>query len=131
MTELNCGDIWFVEGGGDYLSKGRPAVVLHNDNFRSVRSVSVCLLTSNTDSADDPLLRVPIRPSRKNGLERPSWLMIDRIQTVRRSRLKWRIGEAEADVIDTAIELATPFLSCQSGSLTTLRRLRRLLRVGS
>ncbi|MDE2744879.1 MAG: type II toxin-antitoxin system PemK/MazF family toxin [Chloroflexota bacterium] len=129
MTELVCGDIWFVEGGGDYLNKGRPAVVLHNNEFRSVRSVTVCLLTSNTDSASDPLLRVPIRPSLKNGLERPSWLMVDKIQTVRRSRLKQRIGEAETDVIDAAIELATPFLNCQSGSLTTWRRLRRLLRI--
>lgn len=130
MTELICGDIWFVEGGGDYLNKGRPAIVLHNNDFRSVRSVTVCLLTSNIDSASDPLLRVPIRPSHKNGLERPSWLMVDKIQTVRRSRLKRRIGEAEADVIITALELARPFLSCQSGSLTMWRRLRRLMRFG-
>ncbi|MCY3569044.1 MAG: type II toxin-antitoxin system PemK/MazF family toxin, partial [Chloroflexi bacterium] len=74
------------------------------------------------------LLRVPIRPTLKNGLERPSWLMVDKIQTVRRSRLKQRIGEAEADVIDTAIALATPFLSCRSDGFTKVRRLRRLLR---
>ena len=127
MTELSCGDIWFVEGGSDYLNKGRPAVVLHNDDFRSVRSVTICLLTSNIDSASDPLLRVPIRPSLTNGLERPSWLMIDQIQSLRRSRLKQRIGTAEDDVIAETLQRAMPFLSGRPASLRT--RLARLLSI--
>ena len=130
LTEPCCGDIWYVEGGGDYLSKGRPALVLHNDAFREVASVTVCLFTSNSHSANDPLLRLFVAPTSANGLDRPSWLMIDKVQTVRKTRLKTRIGHADSDVVDRAIQRILPFMGCTATGRTLRSRLARVLHWG-
>jgi mRNA interferase MazF len=41
---------------------------------------------------DAPLIRLPIEPSRENGLRVASHLMVDKITTVARSKLQKRIG---------------------------------------
>lgn len=74
----------------DYAGKPRPAVVLQDDRFDATQSVTLCPLT--TDPTDAPLLRLPIEPSDENNLRAASRVMVDRITTVRRSRLGRRVG---------------------------------------
>lgn len=68
--------------GGDYDGKSRPAVVVQSDDFPETASVTVCLLT--TQAVEAPLLRLPIPASPLNGLHRDSWIMVDKVATVRR-----------------------------------------------
>ena len=114
----SCGQIWYAEGGGDFLSKGRPVVVMQSDSAIEVDSITIGLLTTNTDSMDVPLVRVPILPTEQNGLRTPSWLMVDKIQTVKRRRLKRLIGTLEENVVADVRGRFVPFLGCTTQSRT-------------
>ncbi len=95
---MRRGEIWTVAGGGDFTGKARPAVVLQDDHFDEVDSVTLCIFTTN--ATDAPLFRIPIEPSERNGLDEASRLMVDKITTVRRSRLRDRIGRlSDEDLI--------------------------------
>jgi mRNA interferase MazF len=82
-------EIWTVSGGAAYTGKPGPAVIVQDDHF-DTDSVVVCPFT--TDLADAPLFRLLIDPDSGNGLDQPSRIMVDKITTVRRSRLGSKIG---------------------------------------
>jgi mRNA interferase MazF len=91
------GEIWTFGGAGDYAGKPRPAVVLQDDRFDMTDSVTICAFT--TDAADAPLIRLAIKPTEVNGLRTACRLMVDKITTVRRSRLGNRVGRlADEDI---------------------------------
>jgi mRNA interferase MazF len=92
---MKRGEIWTVSGGSAYTGKPRPAVILQDDPFDATSSVTVCVFTTNP--TDAPLLRIPVNPSEQNGLREPCRLMIDKITTVPRSRVRARIGRLEDD----------------------------------
>lgn len=70
------------------LGKPRPALVLQSDFFADLESVTVVPLTSTLKDA--PLLRLTIDASEETGLKKPSQLMIDKMTTIRRSRV-WEV----------------------------------------
>ena len=84
------GEIWTVAGGQAYISKPRPALIVQDDRFRATDSVTICPFTS--DPTDAPIFRLPVEPTGANGLQRSSKLMVDKITTVRRSRMGVRLG---------------------------------------
>ena len=90
---MRRGEIWTVAGGGDYTGKPRPVVILQDDRFDGTDSVTVCAFT--TDATDAPLFRVLVEPSERNGLDVPSRIMVDKVTTVRRSRLGTHVGELD------------------------------------
>jgi mRNA interferase MazF len=72
-------------------------VIIQDDRF-DTDSVSVCPFT--TDPIDAPLFRLSIVPRESNGLTAESRLMVDKITTVRRSKLGDQIGMLDdADVV--------------------------------
>lgn len=83
---MKRGEIW-TAAGNRYVGEPRAAVIVQDDRFDATDSVTVCALT--TDPTEAPLVRVPIRPD--HGLHDPSSLMIDKITTVPRSKLRERI----------------------------------------
>jgi mRNA interferase MazF len=87
------GEIWTVAAGGDYASKPRPVVIVQDDNFDATASVTLCAFTSN--ETDAPLFRLAVEPSERNGLRVASWLMVDKITTVPRSRIGYRVGRLD------------------------------------
>jgi mRNA interferase MazF len=90
-------EIWTVSGGPDYAGKPRPAVLVQDDRF-DTDSVTLCPFT--TDPTDAPLFRLSIEPTATNGLNADSRLMIDKISTVRRTKLGERLGVLDdADVL--------------------------------
>ena len=94
---MRRGEIWTVAGGSDYAGKPRPALIIQDDRF-DTDSVTVCPFT--TDPTDAPLIRVEIEQNADNGLSQPSRLMIDKITTVRRSRLGELVGAlSDADIL--------------------------------
>jgi mRNA interferase MazF len=82
-------EIWTVSGGAEYAGKPRPAVIVQDDHF-DTDSVVLCPFT--TDPTDAPLFRLLIEPAPGNGLAAPSRIMVDKITTVRRSRLGQQVG---------------------------------------
>lgn len=82
-------EIWTVSGGADYVGKPHPAVIIQDDHF-DTDSVTLCPFT--TDPTDAPLFRLLIEPDQVNGLETPSRIMVDKVITVRRSRLGTKVG---------------------------------------
>ena len=84
---MRRGDIWTVAGGKDYAGKPRPVVIVQDDSFDAIASVTICAFT--TDQTDAPLFRLPVRPNARNGLRVTCRLMVDKISTV----LKTKVGE--------------------------------------
>jgi mRNA interferase MazF len=85
---MRRGEIWLIAAGG-YASKPRPALIVQDDRFET-DSVTVSPFT--TTHVDAPLLRLPIPADPTSGIARPSYLMIDKLTTVRRSNVTERVG---------------------------------------
>lgn len=88
-------EIWTVAGGPDYAGKPRPAVIIQDDAFAGTASVTLCPFT--THIVDAPLIRLSISPTRQNGLGGASQVMVDKITTVSKSKLKKRVGTLAAE----------------------------------
>lgn len=92
---MRRGEVWTVAGGGGYAGKPRPAVIAQDDLFQDTASVTICGLTS--DPTEAPIFRIPVAPSKENGLRNPSNLMVDKVTTVARSKLGKRLGKLSDD----------------------------------
>ena len=87
------GDVVVCVLPGDY-GKPRPAVVVQSDLFNPTHaSITVCPITSEKSPA--PLFRLPLRTGR-HGLRQSSWIMTDKITSIRRERISRKIGSLEA-----------------------------------
>ncbi|MCC7016684.1 MAG: type II toxin-antitoxin system PemK/MazF family toxin [Rhodospirillales bacterium] len=87
---MKRGDLVTVAGGGPYAGKPRPAVIVQSDNFPETESVTLSLLTG--EQADLPLLRLRLEPDSTNNLAHVSWIMADKIITVRRRHVGHKFG---------------------------------------
>ena len=95
---MKRGEIWTVAGGKDYAGKPRPILIVQDDRFERTDSVTVCAFT--TDPTDAPLLRIPIERSEGNGLRAVCRLMVAKITTVPRAKVRMRIGRlADEDML--------------------------------
>jgi mRNA interferase MazF len=88
--ELKRGDLVIVSAPGNY-GKPRPAAIIQSNYFKDTGSLTVLLMTSNLHG-DLPLVRHRITPSEGNGLLSVSEVMIDKIFTIPRDRLRQKIG---------------------------------------
>lgn len=80
--------------GGVYASKPRPALILQDDRFDATDSLTVCPFT--TTDVDAPLLRVSVVADAENGLDQDSFLMIDKVTTVRRANTHTVVGRLDS-----------------------------------
>ena len=94
---MTRGEIWTSASGTDYGGKPRPVVIIQHANFAFLNSVTFCGFTR--DPTDLPLFRIAVEPSTTNGLEFPCRIMVDKILTVPKSKLGYRIGQlADSDI---------------------------------
>jgi mRNA interferase MazF len=92
------GEIWTVSSGQDYVGKPRPVVILQDDHFDHTDSVTICAFT--TDPTDAPLFRLLVKPSSSNGLRADSRLMVDKVTTVSKTKLRTHVGRlADTDML--------------------------------
>ena len=93
---MRQGDVVLIadRAGGDYGGKPRPAVVVQSDWFDGTSSLVICPLT--TQRRDAPLLRVAVRPSATLRLAAPSWVMVEKVTSVRRDRAREILGRLSA-----------------------------------
>ena len=95
---MKRGEVWTVSGGPDYTGKPRPTVILQDDAFDATASVTLCPFT--THLIDAPLVRLTVEPSDRNGLRASSQLMVDKITTVSKVKIRSRMGRlSDEDVI--------------------------------
>ncbi len=107
---MRRGEVWTLRDKG-YASKARPVVIVQNDAVDSFDSVILCLLTT-FDSSGIPT-RVFVEPSEGNGLERPSYVMTDKVVTVDRALLGQRIGMLEEAVMTEVSKQLTILLGLE------------------
>ena len=95
---MKRGEIWTVAGGKDYAGKPRPVLIVQDDRFDKTDSITVCAFT--TDPTDAPLFRLAVEPSEYNGLRAVCRLMVDKITTVPKSKVRTRVGRlADEDIV--------------------------------
>jgi mRNA interferase MazF len=91
---LRRGTVITVASPRAYSGKPRPAVVVQADRWLQAHpSVTLCPLTSTL--VDAPLVRLPVQPTARNGLKKPSQLMVDKLFTVPLSSLGKVVGQLE------------------------------------
>ncbi len=87
------------------FGKVRPAVVVQSDTFNGVRdTTSLCPLT--TTDIEAPLFRIMLNPAPSNGLVKQSWIMIDKVCSIKNSRIRKIQGaltDNELKQIDVAL----------------------------
>ena len=94
---MKRGEIWTVAGGKGYAGKPRPVVVLQDDSFNAMDSITICAFT--TDSTEAPLFRLPVKPDSSNGLRSACSLMVDKITTVSKGKLGIRVGRLDDETM--------------------------------
>jgi mRNA interferase MazF len=102
------GEVWTAAGGKDYAGKPRPVVILQDNQFDATSSVTVCAFT--TDPTEAPLFRLPIEPNERNGLRASCRLMVDKITTVPKTKIRTRIGRLDDEDIVRLNRAALVFL---------------------
>ncbi|MCA0305145.1 MAG: type II toxin-antitoxin system PemK/MazF family toxin [Proteobacteria bacterium] len=90
---MKRGEIWTVAGGQHYAGKPRPVVLIQDDAFDATDSITVCAFT--TDPTDAPLFRLVVEPNERNGLRTISRLMVDKVTTLPKEKLGYRIGRID------------------------------------
>ncbi|MDD9911155.1 MAG: type II toxin-antitoxin system PemK/MazF family toxin [Ahrensia sp.] len=102
---MKRGDVVLVAIQGDF-GKVRPAIVVQADQSSFVDSVTVCLVTS--ELVDGMFVRVDVQPTVSNGLAKVSKIQADKVQTVRKTRIRERLGAlsaVEMSLLDSALAL--------------------------
>jgi mRNA interferase MazF len=84
------GEIWTAAGRGDYIGRPRPVVIVQDDKFDATDSITVCPFT--TTAIDAALFRLAVAPNADNGLDIPSFMMVDKITTIEKRKLETRLG---------------------------------------
>lgn len=93
---MKRGDFVTINIQGDF-GKPRPALVIQADQFDEHATVTVLPVTCTLVAA--PLLRITLKPSTENGLEKPSQVMIDKTMTVKRDKIGPTFGRIDADTL--------------------------------
>jgi len=98
LPALRRGTVVTVASPGVYSGKPRPAVVVQADRWLQAHpSVTLCPLTSTL--AEAPLVRLPVQPTARNGLQKHSQLMVDKLFTVAISSLGAVVGQLEPQLL--------------------------------
>lgn len=95
---LRRGAVVTVASPGAYSGKPRPAVVVQADRWlQGHPNVTLCPLTSTLRQA--PLVRITVESSPRNGLHKPSQLMVDKLFSVPIQAVGEVVGQLEPDVL--------------------------------
>lgn len=92
------GDLVVAVFGRDY-GKPRPAVVIQSDLFNESHASAV-LCPISSDQTGFTVFRVKLLASRTSGLRTDSEVMVDKMATVERDRIRQRIGRLSGSQMD-------------------------------
>jgi mRNA interferase MazF len=86
----------------------RPALVVQSDLFDALPSVTIAPITRELREA--PLFRITLQPDAGNGLKKASQVMIDKMQTVPRSKLGEPFGRVDGETMVAVTRALAVFL---------------------
>ncbi|MDR1473913.1 MAG: type II toxin-antitoxin system PemK/MazF family toxin [Lactobacillales bacterium] len=86
---MKRGEIWTLRNS-NYASKARPVVIIQSDKYL-FDSVILSLFTSY--KSENIVTRLKIKPTDKNGLNKTSYVMTDKIISFNKKLLNEKIGE--------------------------------------
>jgi mRNA interferase MazF len=86
---MRRGDLVTVAMQGDF-GKPRPALVIQSNHFADHPTVTILPLTS--DLRETPIFRIRVMPDATNCLRATSEVMVDKLQTVARDKIRETIG---------------------------------------
>jgi mRNA interferase MazF len=109
---MKRGEVWTASGSG-YAGKPRTVVILQDDPFHPAISATVCPLTSSPEDAS--LVRIRVEPDDTNGLEQPSFMMIDKLTTVPVAKFGRRLGQLPREDMQRLDSAAIIFLGLGRG----------------
>lgn len=95
---MQRGDIQVFAARGEFTGKPRPFLIVQADAYPDTASVTVCAIT--TTGAARSGLRIAVSPSPQTGLKEPSWIMVDKVVTVPRSKAGQKLGRLPPDLMD-------------------------------
>ena len=84
-----------MAGGPEYAGKPRPVVIVHDDRFSGLESVTFVAFTTNL--LVSPLTRLEVEPNLTNGLLKQCQMMIDKVSSAPKSKLGRRVGILSSD----------------------------------
>lgn len=91
VKSIERGDVVLCAVQGDY-GKPRPAVVVQSDIFNQTHdSITICPMT--THLVHTGLFRISIVPVNANGLNQASEVMIDKVTSIKREKIREKIGQ--------------------------------------
>lgn len=108
---MKRGEVWTLSDNV-YASKARPVVIIQGELGDAFDSVILCLFTSFVNDKADT--RVLIEPTDTNGLKTNSFVMTDKIVTMARTELGYRIGVLTDEQMDQ--------VSCQLARLLEIEQ---------
>lgn len=93
---MSRGDFVTIAMQGDF-GKPRPALIIQSDQFD--KHATVTILPVSSTLTETPLFRITVQPSKSNGLQKPSQIMVDKAMTVKRDKLGIAFGSAGVEVM--------------------------------
>ncbi|HUO21551.1 MAG TPA: type II toxin-antitoxin system PemK/MazF family toxin [Caulobacteraceae bacterium] len=93
---MKRGDVVALAPPGEF-GKPRPGLIIQADQFAETETVTVLLISGTLVEA--PLLRIMVDPDDKNGLRKPSQIMVDKVMTVRRDKIGAQVGQVDAETL--------------------------------
>lgn len=105
MTELRRGSIALFSERGEFTSKLRPGLIVQRETTLA-ESPSITLCGITTFIMPTNASRIMLAPDPSNGLDELSFVMIDKIISIGRKRIRAIVGQLDADslaAVDTAL----------------------------
>ncbi len=96
---MKRGDLITITAKGEYTQKPRPALVIQSDLFLDSDSVTIIPLTTKLQEVEATKIRPRIYPTKENGLQTISELMIDKIITIPRVKTGQVFGTMEKEMM--------------------------------
>jgi mRNA interferase MazF len=93
---VNRGDFVTIAMQGDF-GKPRPALVIQSDPFNTHATVTILPVSGTLVAA--PLFRITVQPDKRNGLQKPSQVMVDKAMTVKRDKIGEAFGLASDELM--------------------------------
>ena len=103
---MKRGDVALVVLQGE-LGKPRPGVIVQSDELGALSSLIVCPMSSYIGDVNNRM-RPVVAPTTQNGLLVRTQIMTDKLNTLRRDRVKRVIGTLDSDAcerLDSALLL--------------------------
>jgi len=106
MSQILRGDVWLADLNpvvGTEQAGVRPVLIVSRDILNATGSADVFAVPI-TSTPKQLRSRIPIGPP-EGGLDRPSFIMCDKLRSISRLRLKKRLDSVKADTLATVTEV--------------------------